>query len=253
MAARRLIVCADDFGRDVAINEAVEEAHRGGTLTCASLMVSAPEAADAVARARRLPGLRVGLHLVLIDGRAALPAHEVPALVDNAGCFTDSQLGAGLRYFFRPGARRQLAAEIRAQFEAFRATGLPLDHVNAHQHLHLHPTVARLVVEIGRDYGMQALRLPAEPASVLRRAFPGETYRAPLYRPAIAALRRRLRQAGLAAADAVFGIAWTGAMVESRVLGLLPHLPSGTNELYFHPATRTTPALAAAMPGYRHA
>ncbi len=87
---------------------------------------------------------------------------------------------------------------------------------------------------------------------MLRRAFPGERYRAPAYRPVIAALRRRLQRAGLASNDQVFGIAWSGAMVESRVLGLLPYLPPGVSELYCHPATRTTPALAAAMPGYRH-
>ena len=42
-------------------------------------------------------------------------------------------------------------------------------------------------------------------------------------------------------------------MVEERILRLLPHLPPGDSEIYFHPASRTTPALAAAMPGYRHA
>jgi hopanoid biosynthesis associated protein HpnK len=249
---RRLIVCADDFGRDIAINEAVEAAFRHGILSSASLMVGAPAAADAVERARRLPGLRVGLHLVLIDGAAVLPPAEIPGLVGADGRFGDSQIGAGLRFFLRPGVRRLLAAEIGAQFEAFRATDLALDHVNAHQHLHLHPTVARLVVEIGSSYGMRAVRLPAEPTQALRRAFPGDRYRAPAYRPVVAALRRRLRRAGLVSNDQVFGIAWSGAMVEERVLGLLPHLPQGVSEIYFHPATRRTPALAAAMPGYRH-
>jgi hopanoid biosynthesis associated protein HpnK len=249
---RQLIVCADDFGRDIAINEAVEAAFRDGILSCASLMVGAPAAADAVERARRLPGLRVGLHLVLIDGSAVLPPGEIGGLVGADGRFGDNQIRAGLRYFFAPGVRRLLAAEIGAQFEAFRATGLALDHVNAHRHMHLHPTVARLVVEIGRAYGMRAVRLPAEPAQALRRAFPGEPYRAPAWRPVIAALRRRLRRAGLASNDHVFGIAWSGAMVEERVLGLLPHLPPGVSEIYFHPATRQTAALAAAMPGYRH-
>src|SRR5712692_16962 len=249
---RRLIVTADDFGRDVAINEAVEAASCDGILSGASLMVATPAAADAVARARRLPGLRVGLHLVLTDGSPVLPPDEIRGLVGPDGRFDDNQIRAGLRYFFVPGMRRLLAAEIRAQFEAFRGTGLALDHVNAHQHMHLHPTVARLLVEIGRSHGMRAVRLPAEPVAPLRRAFPGERYRAPAYRPVIAALRRRLRRAGLAMNDHVFGIAWSGAMVEDRVLGLLPHLPPGVSELYFHPATRRTPALGAAMPGYRN-
>jgi len=250
---RRLIVCADDFGRDVAVNEAVEAAHREGILSTASLMVAAPAAADAVERARRLPGLGVGLHLVLVDGAAVLPPGEIAGLVGAGGRFDDNQARAGFRYFFAPAIRRKLSAEIRAQFEAFRATGLMLDHVNAHKHMHLHPTVARLIVEIGRDYGMRAVRLPAEPVAVLRRAFPRERYRGAVYAPAIAALRRRLKRAGLAANDHVFGIAWSGGMVEERLLALLPHLPPGVSDVYFHPATRTTPQLAADMPGYRHA
>src|SRR5713226_6684340 len=100
MPPKRLIVCADDFGRDVRVNEAVEAAHRGGILACASLMVGAPAAADAVARARRLPGLRVGLHLVLVDGVASLPPADIPALAGPDGRFDDNQVRAGLRYFF---------------------------------------------------------------------------------------------------------------------------------------------------------
>jgi chitin disaccharide deacetylase len=214
-------------------------------------MVGAPAAADAVARARRLPHLGVGLHLVLVDGRPVLPAGEVQGLVGRDGEF-DRNLGrAGSRFFFLPGARRQLAREIRAQFEAFRATGLALDHVDGHKHLQLHPTVARLLVEIGRDYGMTAMRVPAEPAAALRAAFPDEPSETPLYRHWAERLRRRLVRAGIAAADHVFGIAWSGRMTEERILRLLPHLPAGTSEIYCHPAARQTLRLEAAMPSYR--
>ena len=246
---KRLIICADDFGRDVAVNEAVEEAHRDGILTVASLMVGAPAAADAVARAKRLPTLGVGLHLVLADGAPVLPAGQVAALVGADGAFDPNMVRAGFRFYFSPAARRQLAAEIRAQFEAFRATGLALDHVNGHKHVHLHPTVARLVVEIGRDYGMRAMRLPAEPVAPLRLAFPGERSAAPAWSPVVAALRRRLDRAGLVRNDQVFGIAWSGRMIEERVLGLLPHLPGGVSEIYFHPSA----AASASIPGYRQA
>jgi len=250
---RWLIVTADDFGRDEAINEAVEAAHRDGILSTASLMVGAPAAADAICRARRLPKLKIGLHIVLTDGAPILPPATLGPLVGRDGKFDGNQVRASLRWFLSPAARRRLAAEIAAQFEAFRATGLALDHVNAHQHMHVHPTVARLVVATGHGYRMRAVRLPAEPAAVLRRAFPGERHRVAMFPPAAAALRRRLRRAGLAHNDHAFGLAWSGEMTEARLLGLLPHLPAGVSELYCHPATATTPALAAAMPGYRHA
>jgi hopanoid biosynthesis associated protein HpnK len=198
-------------------------------------MVGAPAAADAVARAKTLPGLAVGLHLVLTDGAPILPASEVPALVGADGSFDPNMARAGFRFFFSPRARRQLAAEIGAQFEVFRATGLRLDHVNGHKHFHVHPTVARLVVEIGRKYGLRAIRLPFEPAAALRAAFPGERFSAPGWSPVVTALRRRIDRAGLVRNDQVFGIAWSGNMVEERVLALLAHLPEGLSELYFHP------------------
>ena len=228
MAERRLIVCADDFGRDIAVNEAVERACRDGILTCASLMVAAPAAADAVARARRLPRLRVGLHLVLIDGEPVLPPAELGGLARRDGRF-DPTSGPGRapvflrarhpapgsprrsapnsRRFARPGSRSTMSTRTSTCICIRRSPGC--------------------IVEIGREYGMRAVRLPAEPAAALRAAFPGERYRTPLYRPAVAALRRRLRRAGLAANDHVFGIAWSGAMVEGRILRLLPHLPAG--------------------------
>jgi len=215
-------------------------------------MVGAPAAADAVARARSLPGLRVGLHLVLVDGRPILPTAKVSAMVGGDGEFDSNLLRAGIRFFFLPKVRDQLAREIRAQFEAFQATGMALDHVNAHKHMHLHPSIAGLIIEIGRDYGMKAIRVPAEPVEVLRRAFPQERYPIPFYRPWIERLRRRLQLAGLQVNDHVFGLAWSGAMTEDRVLRLLPHLPDGVSEIYFHPATRRTARLAATMPGYSH-
>lgn len=248
---RRLIVCADDFGGDLAVNEAVEAAHRDGILTCASLIVAGPAAADAVRRARRLPRLRVGLHLMLVEGDPVLAPEELGPLLRHDGRFDRNQVRAGLRYFFRPGMRRRLEAEIEAQFAAFRATGLALDHVNAHKHMHVHPTIARLILEIGRTYGIRAVRLPAEPVAILRRAIPGERHRVPTFPPAVFALRRRLSRAGLVTNDHTFGMAWSGNMVEERVLALLPHLPAGITEMYFHPATRETRALVAAMPTYR--
>ena len=235
------------------MNEAVELAHRDGILTTASLMVAGPAAADAVARARRLPRLRVGLHLVVIEGPAIAPATEISGLVGKNGWFGLDQLGLGVAYAFRPAIRRQLRHEIRAQFAAFAATGLPLDHANAHKHMHLHPTVGQMLLEEGRHYGLRAVRVPAEPAAVLRRC--GE-------RPGIGAqalsrwagvLRGQVRRAGLATTDHVFGLHWSGGMTRERLLRLAAHLPAGVSELYFHPATSSDATLARLMPTYQHA
>jgi len=249
---RRVIISADDFGLSEAVNEAVEQAHRDGILDAASLMVAAPAAADAVRRARALPDLRVGLHLVVIEGPAVLPPREIASLVDADGQFPADQFRLGVRYAFVPHIRRQLAAEIRAQFAAFAATGLALDHANAHKHMHLHPSVGRLMLEIGRDFGLPAIRVPAEPPDVLRRCGTpvGPGARA-LYRWTTL-LRRQARAAGVAVNDHCFGLAWSGHMTGDRVRRLIEVLPDGISELYFHPAVRRDALLARLMPDYEH-
>jgi hopanoid biosynthesis associated protein HpnK len=253
---KRLIVTGDDFGLAESINEAIEEAHREGILTAASLMVGAGAAGDAVARARRLPALRVGLHVVLVEGRPVLPAREVPALVDERGEFSTHLVRAGFSFFFRPRVRRQLEAEIRAQFAAFRATGLALDHVNAHNHMHLHPTLLALIVEVGREFGLTAVRVPYEPPLASWRAARSGLARriatAALLSPWIALLRWRLRRAGLKSNQFAFGLYDSGNMQSELVARLLRGLPDGVTEMYFHPATRRGPELERHMPSYRH-
>ena len=231
----------------------MERAYHDGILTAASLMVGGAAAADAVARARRLERLHVGLHVTVAAGPPVLPRREIPDLVDDSGNLRVGLAGAGFRFFFRRRVREQLAREICAQFEAFRATGLVLDHVNVHCHMQLHPTVGRLVLAIGRDYGMRALRIPAEPAALLFRAGagPGALAVAALHAALSAPLRRRARAAGLAVNDRLLGIAWSGAMTEARVMRLIALLPEGLSELYSHPAASRTPRLARAMPHYR--
>jgi hopanoid biosynthesis associated protein HpnK len=154
-----VVVNADDFGRSEEVVAAVIRAHDRGILTSASLMVTG-EAADAAVRAaRERPGLGVGLHLTLLRGRAVLPPEEIPHLVDHQGCFSGNAFSAGCRYFFGRAARSELAREIRAQFEAFAATGLPLSHVDGHHHLHLHPTVFALLLPLARDFEARAVRV----------------------------------------------------------------------------------------------
>jgi hopanoid biosynthesis associated protein HpnK len=249
---RHLIVTADDFGLHPAVNEAVDQASRHGILTAASLMVSGPAAADAIQRARRLPNLRVGLHLVLADGWALLPHQS--AIADANGHMGNNMLGRGVRFFASRAARLQLEAEMRAQFAAFVRTGLALDHVNVHKHFHLHPTILGLLIRIAREYGVRAMRVPQEPLWFAARS---AGWRAALagasLTPSLVFMKHRLRVAGIFHNDHVFGIARSGAMDEARLLAILAQLPRGVTEIYLHPATVSGRAVSSSMRSYRHA
>jgi len=248
---KHLVVTADDFGLAPEVNEAVEAAHERGILTAASLMVAGEAAADAVARARRLPRLRVGLHVVLVEGRPMLPPERLPDLVDATGQFRTDMARLGLDIFMRPSVRRQVRAEVEAQFEAFRATGLAFDHVNAHKHFHLHPTVANEIIAISARHGVRGLRVPREPASVLAEVEPPSARAlAWVTAPFAGLLARRARRAGMQTAEAVFGLAWSGAMTAARLEALLRRLGAGRTEIYMHPATADV--FAGHAPGYRY-
>ena len=198
----------------------------------------APASADAIARAKRLADLRVGLHLVLVDGVPVLPASKVPHLVDRSGRFRSDMVAAGATMFFHPAARQELAAEIEAQFLAFRATGLRLDHVNAHKHFHLHPTIAGLILKLGARHGVRAMRIPIEPVATLKAVETHAIYRPDRSLEAWAKLgRARVRRAGMLAPDQVFGLRWSGHLNAGRLEGLIRALPPGLSEIYLHPAT----------------
>lgn len=246
----------DDFGLAPPVNEAIVEAHRRGILTAASLMVGAAHCRDAVERARRLPSLRVGLHLTLVEGTPVLPAHEVPDLVDARGAFSTHLARSGFKFFFRPGIRKQLEAEIRAQFEAFHRTELELDHVNAHNHMHLHPTILGLILKVGREYGLKAVRVPDEPPlrswKASRQRLGSRLVSWTLLFPWMALMKRRLSRAGLVYNDRLFGMTDSGAMTAGLVLRLLENLPAGVTEFCFHPSTGRCAEIDGTMPLYRH-
>ena len=228
---------ADDFGLSSEENEAVRHAHREGILTCASLMIGAPAAEEAVAMAKA-DGLPVGLHLTLVDGRSVLPSERVPELVDAHGAFRPGLGGPAVRLGMSARARSQARAECEAQIDAFLATGLKLDHMNAHHHFHLHPSVLTIVVELARRYRAPAVRVPIEPV-------------APPYHCALLAAtmlpwslraRRRLRRAGIVTNDAVFGLYDSGSMTEVAWLRIVPRIGPGLTEVYCHPAVAPSPS-----------
>src|SRR4029077_19282661 len=94
-------------------------------------------------------------------GRPLSSRESIPDLVDASGQLFDPLLA--FANFMRPRVHGQIEREIRAQFDAFRATGLPLDHVNAHNNMQLHPIVLGILLRVAREYGATALRLPYEP------------------------------------------------------------------------------------------
>jgi hopanoid biosynthesis associated protein HpnK len=236
---RHLIVNGDDFGSSREVNEAVILAHRRGILTSTSLMVSGAAFEHAVTLAQDNPGLAVGLHLTLVDGRPVMPPWEIPHVAGKNGAFPSGPTWAGLYYFLCPRARGELLHEIEAQFKKFAQSGLSLSHVDAHRHLHLHPVVLDAIVEIARRYGVKRVRVPADSLSSalpFLSSAPLAGGHALLFRLLTRRMKRKLRRKGFIFPGRVYGNLLTGKMSREYVLSLLDGVPRGFSELYFHPS-----------------
>jgi chitin disaccharide deacetylase len=253
---KKIIITGDDFGLALPVNEAIVQAHQRGVLTTASLMVGAGYCRDAVEQAKEHPSLRVGLHLTLVEGIPVLPPQEIPDLVDADGAFSTHLARTGFRFFLYPGIRKQLEAEIRAQFEAFRKTGFALDHVNAHNHMHLHPTILRLILKVGKEYGLKAVRLPNEPpikSWKAARTFLGSRLASWIFLcPWISLMKNLMDRAHVRYNDFLLGMTDSGSMTSDLAIRFVRNLPQGVTELCFHPATRRCIEIDRTMPYYRH-
>jgi len=235
-----LIVNADDFGASGAVNAAVLRAHRQGVLTSASLMVTGEAFEEAVALARGAPDLAVGLHLVLVQGRAAAPRERVPHLVNARGELPRNPAAFGVRLAFDPLLQREVAVEIDAQLERFAATGLPLSHVDGHLNFHLHPAVFTRLARAAAKRGARGIRLPKDALGLAlrhdRRRLLPKLFLAAAFGLLSAWGRRRL-PAGLRATERVYGLFQSGELTPAYVLDAIAELRGGSAELYAHPAT----------------
>jgi hopanoid biosynthesis associated protein HpnK len=194
---------------------------------------------EAVRLARENPRLGIGLHLTLLCGRSALPPKLIPGLVNGEGQFSSGPAATGFRYFSRKSLYKQLEAEIAAQVRKFHATGLKLDHLDGHLHLHLHPTVFKIVMANAERWGIRHVRWSRDPFWINARLARGRWGYRVAHAFIFAALSRRARPALRARqikhTNLVFGILQDGHVDEKFVLGLLPALPAGDSELYSHP------------------
>jgi hopanoid biosynthesis associated protein HpnK len=235
----KLIVNADDFGRSSEINRAVIRAHREGILTSASLMITGAAAAEAVELANQNPRLAVGLHVVLVDGRPSLPPQRIAHLVDAPGRFPNAPARLGLRYFFHPKARGELAEELAAQFEAFARTGLPLSHVDGHQHLHMHPTVFKLLIPLAERYGARGVRVVRDDLPLALECDPrrkaSKIVAAATFALLARSCRGRLRSSTLVAPSRCYGFFQSGRMTPQYVTAVLGRATAPAAEMYFHP------------------
>ncbi len=240
-----IIINADDFGASVEVNRAVEIAYNRGILTSASLMVTGDAFDDALRRVPRMPGLSIGLHLVLTEGQPALPPDQIPHLVGQNGRFYSNPAQAGLLYFFFPACRKELSKEVRAQFERFAETGLTPSHLNGHHNIHVHPVLLPILLPLLMKYHVAGIRIPRDDLPLSLRfsheKIGGKAVTTLIFNLLSGWMARQLKGSPVKSTRRVYGNLQSGHMDEAYLQRVLSEVNQPTIEVYFHPSTARTP------------
>ena len=235
---RYIIINADDFGRHAEINRAVEEGLVHGCLRSATVMPGGAAFAGAIDIARRHEELGLGVHFTLVDGHPILPPEEIPSLVGSEGDFLPDHTALLKRYLKGGVNLEEVRRELAAQLQKIEATGIPISHVDSHQHMHTLPGIIDIVLDLAARAGIRAVRTPRTP--LFAGAFGGlgqlvgRLGLSTLARLAACKAHRR----GLLTPDNFAGIVAGEAVSEGELLHLIAHLPQGTTEVMMHPGTK---------------
>ena len=235
---RYIIINADDFGRHAEINRAVEQGLVHGCLRSATVMPGGAAFAGAIDIARHHEALGLGVHFTLVDGNPILPPSEIPSLVAEDGRFLPDHT-ALLRRYLKGGVNlEEVRRELAAQLRKVEATGVPISHVDSHQHMHTLPGIIDIVLDLAARAGIRAVRTPRTP--LFAGAFGGlgqlvgRLGLSTLARLAACKAHRR----GLLTPDNFAGIVAGEAVSEGELLHLIAHLPQGTTEVMMHPGMK---------------
>jgi len=239
MKEKRIIVNADDFGMSKGITDAVLAAHRYGFLTSTSLMVNMPWAEYAVEQLARAPGLGVGIHLNICQGRSALPPSEVRSLVDPHGNFHRPPVMTQKLWRWQV-AGKEMEAEFRAQISWMKQRGLHPTHADSHHHMHIYPAALRPFVRAMKAEGIERVRASRFSCWPSRNRNRG--YEEPMLRRLAARTYRTMLQAtllaGIESPDSRLAFPAgddCGYDVRERWMQAFVHLGPGTYELACHP------------------
>jgi predicted glycoside hydrolase/deacetylase ChbG (UPF0249 family) len=238
---KRLIINADDFGKDEGVVRAIIDLDRVGTISSTSCLTNMPAWPQAAAHLRDGSRIGAGVHLVFNEGSPVLPAERVRALIGNDGQFlNDAQILRSLR----PGTTAQLRAEFRAQIERFIAdVGRLPDHLDSHCAIsYARPDRFKVTLELAQEYGLP-MRVPfgddlEEQATFLARR---NRIPYPMVRWLGAYFRRRIDRAGIGRPNAyLMHFSTNGNRTPEYLLSLLDSLREGwVSELLVHPGYGT--------------
>lgn len=238
---KQLIINADDFGIHPAVNEAVRKAATEGILTSTSLMAGGDAFDEAVEMARSMPSLGIGIHLTLVGGiKPVLPPSEVQSLTWDNGVFCHDYGKLIVRDLEGKISLSEVYAEWDAQIQKIMNTGLPVTHMDGHQHMHMWPHFYPIARDLAKKYHISCMRVPDEDVlfgmkdgHIIRWAAKnGLSLLSRMHRP-------DLKKNHIRTNDHFFGMLYGGHLSPERFAKFILQTKPGITEIMCHPSADT--------------
>lgn len=238
---KQLIINADDFGIHPAVNEAVRKAATEGILTSTSLMAGGDAFDEAVEMARSMPSLGIGIHLTLVGGiKPVLPPSEVPSLTWDNGVFCHDYGKLIVRDLEGKISLSEVYAEWDAQIQKIMNTGLPVTHMDGHQHMHMWPHFYPIARDLAKKYHISCMRVPDEDVLFVMKdghiirwaAKNGLSLLSRMHRP-------DLKKNHIRTNDHFFGMLYGGHLSPERFAKFILQTKPGITEIMCHPSADT--------------
>jgi len=235
---KKLIINADDLGADEGRNQGIFEAIHAGRVTSASILPNGPGILDALERIRSesYRNISWGIHINLSEGKPVSTGKA--SLLAPYGTFLGKISSQRLLMREKNGdLENEITREINAQITLLKTSGIPLVHLDGHQHIHVFPAVLRAVIGAAQRHHIPWIRIPDEPEPTS----PDITLPFSLIEEArlFSRLGRRARaiilESGLQIADHFRGLYLKGHLSIQGLESILKQLPDGLTELMVHP------------------
>ncbi|HWR55108.1 MAG TPA: ChbG/HpnK family deacetylase [Negativicutes bacterium] len=237
---KQLIINADDFGLHEEINKGIIDGHRNGCITSTTLIAGGAAFTHAVELAKQCPDLSVGVHLTLV-GTKPVARGDVHSLICGRKFFPGYYKFVQA-YLLGRIDKKHIAYELGCQMQKIAGSGIKISHIDSHQHLHILPGLADVIVALAADFKVDKIRIPQEPLFSFKVGSnrPDRIAARSLLTLCAFSARRNFGRRGLRSPAHFFGILAGGTMGLKELHAIISDLPEGTAEIMVHPGANNT-------------
>lgn len=156
----KLVINADDYGKDENATLAIAESFRHGFITQTTLMTNMPWAEKAIEIAKKNgTESRIGLHITLSEGLPlTTKIRKLPKFCHKDGTFIKDGFRSNVWTQYTAEEQVALKEELEAQIQRYIDFKLPLMHCDGHHHSHIWLPVYRVLSPLLAKYGFKSVR-----------------------------------------------------------------------------------------------